>query len=250
MISTRSHSIGALMPFLLLFDPGVRAQGTGITTNTSSTSGTRTIHSTAATGADVETYLTRVTARFGTGPLLYDQSFNAQLSDPAVQAGIQSARGQLPGATSITGPTLLSSARTLFGSNQNTVVNNTQVIQTAQVELFIGPQSILIGYLGLCTGPAPVPGQTIRPTGCPGGTVLVILSGNSNINVNTNSQSDIFQTTTTTNTYRTSQTYELNGTAAPSPPATPAPPSLWLAICGIAATGIYYMKRNRNPDGA
>ena len=78
----------------------------------------------------------------------------------------------------------------------------------------------------------------------------MVLAGGQNVNINTNTQSDIFQTVTTTSTFLTSQTYELNGTAPTSPPATPAPPSLWLALGGIAASGIYYMKRKSNPDQA
>jgi hypothetical protein len=106
----------------------------------------------------------------------------------------------------------------------------------------------LTGDLRLCTGPAPAPNQ--MPIGCHGGTPFSVVAGSFNVNINTNTQSDIFQTVTTTSTYLTSQTYELNGTAPTSPPATPAPPSLWLALIGIAASGIYYMKRKRNPNEA
>ena len=230
---------------LLTASPAAWAQS-ATSTSTTSTSRTQTLRTTNV-AAEVNNYLTRITARFGSGPLLYDQSFNVQLSDPTVQAAIQQARNQLTGAVSISGPTQVSNVRSLTGTRTSTVVNNSVNTLSVQTVFAIGPGTQLTGDLGLCTGPA-VADQV--PSGCPGGTPFVVVAGSTNVNINTNTQSDIFQTVTTTSTFLTSQTYELNGTAAPSPPATPAPPSLWLAICGIAASGVYYMKRNRNPDGA
>ena len=78
---------------LLLVAPAAWSQGTSNTTVSTSTSRTQTLHVTNAT-AEVDNYLTRITARFGSGPLLYDQSFNVQVSDPTVQAAIQQARNQ------------------------------------------------------------------------------------------------------------------------------------------------------------
>ena len=233
---------------LLTTVPAAWAQNATFT-NTVSNSRTQTLHTTNV-AAEVNNYITRITARFGSGALLYDQSFNAQVSDPSVQAAIQQARNQLTGAAVIAGPNQLSSGRSLTGTSTSSVVNNTVTTITAQSALVIGPGTQLTGDLGLCTGPVPTSNQ--MPTGCSGGTPtpFTVLSGSANVNINTNTQSDIFQTVTTTSTFLTSQTYELNGTAAPSPPATPAPPSLWLALCGIAGSGIYYMKRTRNTNGA
>ena len=76
------------------------------------------------------------------------------------------------------------------------------------------------------------------------------MAGTTNLNFNTNTQSDIFQTVTTTSTFQIAQTYELNGSTQAPPPGTPAPPSLWLLLTGLAASGIYYMKRKRNPKEA
>ena len=229
---------------LLTVGPAAWAQSG---TSTTSTSRTQTLRTTNV-AAEVNNYLTRITARFGSGPLLYDQSFNVQVSDPTVQAAIQQARNQLTGAVSTTGPTQVSNVRSLTGTSTSTVVNNTVTALSIQNVLVVGPGTQLTGDLGLCTGP--VPSSPNLPTGCPGGTPFTVVSGSFNVNTNTNTQSDIFQTVTTTSTFLTAQTYELNGTPAPSPPATPAPPSLWLALAGIAASGIYYMKRNRNADGA
>jgi len=219
--------------FALSVPPAIFAQ---TSTSSVSTSRTQTLHTTSAT-AEVNTYLTRLTARIGTGPLIYDQSFNSQFADPTVQAALQQARSQLAnaGATSIAGPNLQSNTRTLTGTTPSTVINSTQTTLDIGTELAVGPSTAITGDRGLCAGLTGVVGARL-PTGCPGGVPFTVVTGSTNININTNTQSDIFQTVTTTSTYLTSQTYELNGTAAPAPPATPAPPSFWLTVTGGAAT--------------
>jgi hypothetical protein len=225
---------------LLLIAPAARAQGSSNVTTTTSTSRTQTLHTTN-NAVEVDNFLTRLTARIGNGALLYDQTFNVQLSDPTVQTAIQQARAQLTnaGAVSISGPNQQANVKTLTGTNQSTVVNSTQTTQDTVIETSIGPGTILIGNLGLCSG---LPGTGLRPTGCPGGTPFNVLAGTSNLNFNTNTQSDIFQTVTTTSTYQIAQTYELVGTAQ-APPATPLPPSIWFALTGLAAAGLYLMRR-------
>ena len=231
----------------LLASTALLAQG-GRTTSTTGTSRTQTVHTTNA-AAEVNNYLTRLTARIGAGPLLYDQSFNAQLTDLAVQAAIPQARTLLTGAgaNSIAGPNQLTTSRVLSGTSQTTVVNRTETSQVVGTEIVLGPGVQIIGDRGLCAGLISDGLRGFLPTGCPGGTALTLIFGDTNVNVNTNTQSDIFQTVTTTSTFLTSQTYELNGTAAPAPPATPAPPSFWLALTGGAATGLSALaKRFRN----
>ena len=112
---------------LLLSAPAAWAQST--TTFTNSISHTQTFHNTNAS-VEVDNYLTRITARIGSGPLLFDQTFNVQLSDPTVQAAIQQARTQLTnaGGLCVTAPNQISNVKTPTGTMQNTVVNNTQVM--------------------------------------------------------------------------------------------------------------------------
>jgi hypothetical protein len=220
--------------------------GQGTTTFTVSNSRTQTFHTTNAT-AEVNNYRTRLIARIGSGQPLYDQSFNSPLTDPAVQTAIQQARTLLTasGAISITGPTQQSSTRTLQGTSQSTVVTSTQTTTMTDTEILFGPDVVITGDRGLCTG---LTGT--KPTGCPGGVAVKVLDGETNFNTNTNTQSDIFQTVTTTSTYLTSQTYELDGAAVPAPPATPAPPSFWLALVGSGAAGVSALtKRLRNQKG-
>ncbi len=229
-----------LAVLLLLASAALLAQkGTGINTNSTSTSRTQILHTTNAT-AEVNNYLTRLTARIGSGPLLYDQSFNVPSTDSAVQAAVQQVRTLLTGAgaNSISGPNPLASGRTLTGTSQATVVSRTDTSQVVGVQLVVGPDIQLTGDRGLCAGLTALPLGGFVPTGCPSGIPFTVLNGDSNVNVNTNTQSDIFQTVTTTSTFLTSASYELNGTAAPAPPATPAPPSFWLALTGGAAAGL------------
>ena len=233
---------------LFLVVPAAWSQGSTNATTNASTSRTQTLHTTNS-AVEVDNYLTRITARFGSGPLLYDQSFSLQVSDPTVQAAIQQARNQLTGAVTIAGPNQVSNVKSLTGTSQTASVNSTQVSLDTALTNTIGPTTTLIGDFGLCTGlTGTAPNRS--PTGCQGGVPFAVLAGTSNITNNLNTQTDTFQTVTTTSTFQIAQTYELNGTAPVSPPTTPAPPSLWLALGGIAASGIYYMKRKRSPNGA
>lgn len=224
----------ALFPLALLL-PGALAWG-GATndTITTSTSSSQFIHTTN-NAADVNTYRTRLTARIGNGSLLYDQTFNVQLSDATVQAAIQQARNQLTnaGAVSIAGPTQQSNLRTLTGTSQTTVEDSRTATETITLEDTVGPGTIIIGDRDR------------------GGTAFQVLVGTANLNINTHTQTDIFQTVTTTSTYQVAQTYELKGLAQPAPPPTPtpAPPSFWLALTGLAAAGYSsYKKKRRKPE--
>jgi hypothetical protein len=120
------------------------------TNDTNYTFSTRTIYHTTnvAVSQRVDTFSTELVARMQGGPVLYDQTFNAALADPAVQAAIVAAKGVLTanGAASITGPTLLTGGTSLVGSIPQTgdpVVTATNV--SVATTLYVGPQTIMIG---------------------------------------------------------------------------------------------------------
>jgi hypothetical protein len=85
---------------------------------------------------------------------------------------------------------------------------------------------MLVGSLGTCQGititvlapqfsdPSRIStdGQGV-PFGCPGGQSFLVAVGTENINTNTDIQTDIFDLTTTTNTFQLQQTYDLGGHA-------------------------------------
>jgi len=234
--------------FLVVLTIGVQQAAAQATTSTStnSTSHTETVHTTY-TPERVDAFGTRLTARIGSGPLLYDKTITGPLSDPAAQAAIQQARDQLsaaaaPATLSFSGPNLVSSTVTRVLTKQETVFNKLQMTTDVATITTFGPATIRIGELGLCsglTGTAP----TRIPTGCTAGTPFAVAAGTMNVNTNTNTQIDYFQTIYTIDFFGTLNVYELVGTVPGTPPATPAPPSLILASIGVACAGLWRLKR-------
>jgi hypothetical protein len=167
-------------------------------------------------------------ARIGNGSFLYDQTFNVPFSDPQVQAAITQAHNVLAGAgaVSFTGPAQISSNTSQVSSTTNTVQTGSSTQFFVSTTLFIGPQTIPTGNLGICQ--SYVLNGANRPTltGCvPGGTPFNIVAGGQDFDTLTFSLVTISKTATTTNTFLTTAVYELDGFAQGSPPpATPVPP--------------------------
>lgn len=194
----------------------VRAQ-TGGTNSTTTTSTSRTPDTFVDTAQSVrtDTFSTRLLGILDGSTTVYDQTFNAAFGDATVQAALASAQAALgaagaPQSVSFSGPTLTSSASVPLGSSTSTVITNTTSTQTAKVELTLGPQTILIGDLGLCAGLD----ANGSPIGCSGGNPqpFNVLVGWDKVNINTNTATTIFRTITTTTTFLTSAVYTLFGT--------------------------------------
>ena len=229
----------------LLFAPlAAWGQGNSITTTTS-TAELDTINTTNVTQR-VDTFSTELRARIGNGPFLYDQTFNVAFSDPQVQAAINTARNVLTGAgaVSFTGPTQISSNTSQVNSSTSTVTTGTQTTQqTVTTTMFVGPQTIHTGNLGVCQSQT---GNSVATlTGCvPGGTPFVIAPGGIDFDTLTFSLVTINKTATTTNTFLTTTVYELDGfPQGGQPSAVPVPPSLLLALTGLAGAGLYRVRR-------
>jgi hypothetical protein len=180
-------------------------------------------------------FSTELLVRMLGGPLLLDQTFQSQLSDPAGQAALLNADGLLTadGALSFIGPTLLSSNTILTGSN--TVTN---VVQSAPAQsvvepgvVFIGPTTVQWANIGLCQG---VDTSGI-PFGCDpaAGNHSMLAFGSSDVNVDIHTTYFVIVTNTTTNTFQTSQVYELDGLTGATP--TPEPGTFGLTAAAIAA---------------
>ena len=94
---------GVLAPGKLMADPipysqdctspNVTNPGGGFVV-TSSCSQTQVLQATTATNS-VSAYQTTITAELGSGPFLFDASFNLPYSDPAVQGAVLQAEGDL-----------------------------------------------------------------------------------------------------------------------------------------------------------
>jgi len=118
---------------------------------TSYTTSTATYDTTLTTNVTQQAtiYSTELIAVMPEGTPLYDQTFDAAFSDPAVQAAVTQAAGDLTGAgaTSYTGPTQTSplGSLTFMGSSSVTVTNIIGVDVSLATATYVGPQMIMVG---------------------------------------------------------------------------------------------------------
>jgi hypothetical protein len=193
----------------------------------------------------VNTFQTELKARVQGGSYLFDQTYSVAFTDPSFAAHITQAKGVLTGAgaVSFTGPTQLSSNQSTTSST-STVQTESQSTGSVVTTAYLGPQTIYVGNLGICSTVA-IAQAASQTNGCSiSGTLFPIAAGQEDFNTLEVNQVTISQTATTTNTTLTSQVYEIDGFGAGAAPlATPAPPSVILAFLGLAGLGIYAVKK-------
>jgi hypothetical protein len=201
------------------------------TNDSNFTFSTRTIYDTtnATASQQVNTFAVELIASMQGGTTLYDQTFNVAFADPAVQAAIITVQGVLTanGAASFNGPFLLTDSTSQVGSVAQTgapVVTGTDVSSAATG--YVGPQTIMIGD-----------NQS---------QAFTLLTGQTDIDTLVTSIIHQIITTTTTDTFLTTDVYQIFGVPAEAAPV-PEPATLLLVAMGGPAV-LFFRGRKRRKD--
>lgn len=218
-------------------DPAFYQQWGGCTSITTSFTNSQTIETTFV-DQRVDTYSTRITAQLQGNPgLIYDQTFSLPFTDASVQSAILSAQSALLSVSSplsFFGPTQVSSTVGFVGASSNTVGGGQIEELYVTITEAIGPTTIYVGDLGTCAGVTLTADGFGIPFGCTPnvGTLFTVPSQANNLNYNRHTLTRILQTTTTTNTYLTTEHYNLTGDPVS---AVPEPSTLLLTSGGLLA---------------
>lgn len=199
--------------------------GTVIVTN--STSSVTTGYVDTPVTQRVDQYSTTIEAVLNGGATVYDQTFSAPYSDPSVQAAVALADSILGGDGATYGsPNEIANNPSLTGSQLTYQVTGQSPTGATEVDTMdtFGPNYVAVGD-----------NQN---------TLFLVLAGQLDINVNT----EVFYATDrnaiTTNTFLTSQTYEIDGTTSPLG-AAPEPGG-WLLVLvapAIFGAGVFLRRR-------
>ena len=225
-----------LLPMLLLTGP--------LLAQTSTSSYSQTVH-VSRSEQQVEIHSTRIIGRVGDGPNVYDRTFNLPISAPEVQEALAGTKTRMKANEALT---FRDAVNTLSDLSSRVLTEQTNAIKTigrTRREM-MGPATIIVGALASdaspCvgyTGGLPVTNGGLSPddgflfkfttplvpSGCPfEGTPFAVPKGALNVDTLIHIHTDVYQTSTTLRTTRSSSTYEIIGT--PVPVASPDAPSL------------------------
>jgi hypothetical protein len=179
----------------------------------------------------VNQYSTTLKAVLKGSQTVFQQTYAVALSDPTVQAAVSAADAILAGDNATPSAPVQTSSSTALQSSQTsyaltgdtTATGNTTFTDTVT----FGPAAVAVG-----------PNQS---------DVFIVLSGQEDINVNTNKEYFAARNDVTTNTFLTTSTYTISGSA--TAPATPAPASWLLLVIGLAVAGLLtWLRRLREPE--
>ncbi len=175
----------------------------------------------------VDQYQTTIQAKLNGNQTVFQESFALAAGDPAVQAAIQQADGILAADNAAFGSPILASNLVSLESSQLTYVQTGPAVadgnSTETDSTIFGPTVILVG-----------PNET---------DPFLVAAGQTDVNLNTATEYDVPQNAVTTDTYMTTQTYDIDGTTAASP--IPEPGSWMLMIGGLGAIAAGWLKRLR-----
>ncbi len=197
----------------LLEREAVSGGSTNTTFSTSTTTSSETVTTTAT--ARVDTFATRLVVTNPIGIVVSDQALPAPFADASVQQAIDAAETALragpPASLFVKGPALVDSATALVDSSVTTTETGRQTTQTPTQDIKIGP-----GCIGINDRDVP---NTDPCQSCPNaageippfGEPFCVVSGTTNFNINVHDHTVIQERQTTTDTYRTTETYALHG---------------------------------------
>ncbi len=213
-----------LLPMLLFAAP--------LLAQSSTSSYSQTVH-VSRREQQVEIHLTRITSRVNNGPYLYDKTFNLPLGAPEVQEALAATKTRMKANESLT---FQDTVNTLSDVSSQVLTEQTNAIQTIgrTRRETIGSAIIIVGALAseaspcaAYTGGLPVANGglspddgflfkftlPLTPTGCPlEGTPFAIPAGVLHVDTLLHIHTDVYQTSTTIRTTRSSSTYEIVGT--------------------------------------
>ena len=170
----------------------------------------------------VNQYSTTLKAILNGSQTVFQQTYAVAFSDPAVQAAVSTADAILTGdGASPSAPAQTSTSTVL----QSTQVSNGPIVQSTTAT---GNSTVTDTYT---FGPATI------MVGDNQSDTFTVLSGQEDVNVNTDTEYYAYQNVTTINTYLTTQSYTISGTAA-AVSATPAPASWLLLVIGLGVAGL------------
>ncbi|MFI5165870.1 MAG: IPTL-CTERM sorting domain-containing protein [Thermoanaerobaculales bacterium] len=184
---------------------------------------------------------TRIVGRYK-GAIVYDQTFAAPFSDPAVQAAVTAAGDAVRTAggsppVQVTAPILTGQSDSLLSSvtqNQDVVTASPPAVT---VTLYDGPQTLDVGFLGLCVqAPANCSGPFSTFTLAPGFLDFYIL---------TVEQSMTSRTIVTTDTYLLASNYEVDDEEAGAAIPTLNELGLLLLAAAIGTLSLHRLRQRR-----
>ena len=187
----------------------------------------------------VDNYSTTITAKLN-NQVVFSQTYPAQYSDPTVQNAVAQADAVLSGSGAAFGAPVLATTNTALQSS--VTVPPTTTITCQQAFNGSGVVAFATGVTTVTTTNTFGP-DTIGVGQCRSDT-FTILSGQLDINVNTDFVYNVPRNIVTTNTFLTTQTYNITGTTT-APPPTPIPPSWTLLALGACWIGFSQMRARR-----
>jgi hypothetical protein len=187
--------------------------------------------------ASVNQYQTTLTALLNGGTTVFQETFFAPFSDPSVQSAILVADALLTSDGATFGSPLLTSNSTTLQSSVLSYVQTSPVLALTSLPPCL--PIIGLGTAGICSGVTATATlstiDTFGPANIMTGLGLsdefVVLSGQLDINLNYDFTYNVVQNAVTTNTYLTTQSYDIDGATSAS--SVPEPGTWRLTGCAL-----------------